>query len=93
MISSQKAFHVGMCSQFRKYFFRSRHSHSPIQLPSEWAGDTGEEGSQRKGNILGPGFSSLASPTDQEQGARAVVLASFLYGLQHSQTTLLPGSV
>lgn len=88
MISSQKAFRVGMCSQFR-----SRHSHSPTQLPSEWAGDTGEEGSQRKGNILGPGFSSLASPTDQEQGARAVVLASFLYRLQHSQTTLLPGSV
>lgn len=59
MISSQKAFHVGMCSQFRKYFFGNRHAHSPTQLPSEWVGDTGEEDSQRKGNILGPGFSSL----------------------------------
>lgn len=81
MISSQKAFHVGMCNQFRKYFFRSRHSHSPTELPPEWAGDTGEEDSQRKGNILGPCFSPLASPIDQEQGACAVVLASFLYRL------------
>lgn len=65
----------------QEMFLQEQAFPQPHTTSSEWAGDTGEEDSQRKGNILGLGFSSLSSSTDQEQGARDVMLASFLYRL------------